>query len=318
MIGENPMASGVVHVLATPAPRRRRAPSAAAQTVAEPVADHTEGRTTTARRRRGTATVTAEVEVRAVEPPAPSLADDDMSLIRAYRSGDVRAFEVFFSRYRDRIRSLCLRYLPEEAAEDTVQDTFLQFVRTVDRIDESYRVSSWIQRIAVNLCHDELRRRGRRKRLFEPASDVTELAMMAVADVDRTRQPESAQELQRTRELVWDVAATLPPRQRTVLALRELHGLPYHVIADRLGTSTSAVETLLHRARERFKAEFLRLEGAQPGIAACRTTARLMEELDHLRPHQLRRVTSHLAVCPRCRLRYGSAIDTDIPERLAG
>lgn len=316
MIGESPMAGGVVHVLATPAPRRRRVPSAAGKPVAQPEADHAEACTTTVRGRRPAAPG-AKVEVRAVEAPAPSLADDDMSLIRAYRNGDVRAFEVFFSRYRDRIRSLCLRYLPEEAAEDTVQDTFFQFVRTVDRIDESYRVSSWIQRIAVNLCHDELRRRGRRKRLFEPASDVTELAMMAVADVDRTRQPESAQELQRTRELVWDVAATLPPRQRTVLALRELHGLPYHVIADRLGTSTSAVETLLHRARERFKAEFLRLEGAQPGIAACRTTARLIEEMDHLRPHQLRRVTSHLTVCARCRLRYGSVVDPEIPEQLA-
>jgi len=288
-----------MHVLATPAPSRRRV---------------------TARRGAG-AVVTVQPEPPEVAPkpesPAPTAADDDMSLIRAYRNGDVRAFEVFFSRYRDRIRSLCMRYLPEEAAEDTVQDTFLQFVRTVDRIDESYRVSSWIQRIAVNLCHDELRRRGRRKRLFEPASDVTELAMMAVADVDRTRQPESAQELQRTRELVWDVASTLPPRQRTVLALRELHGLPYHVIADRLGTSTSAVETLLHRARERFKAEFLRLEGAQPGIAACRTTARLMEDPDALRPHQMRRLTSHLAVCARCRLRYGSALDPQIPERLA-
>jgi RNA polymerase sigma-70 factor (ECF subfamily) len=240
-----------------------------------------------------------------------------MSLIRAYRAGDVRAFEIFFSRYRDRIRNLCLRYLPEEAAEDTVQDTFLQFVRTIDRIDESYKVSSWIQRIAVNLCHDELRRRGRRKRLFEPASDVTELAMMSVADGDRTRQPETAQELQRTRELVWDVAATLPPRQRTVLALRELHGLPYHVIADRLGTTTSAVETLLHRARERFKTEFLRLEGAQPGIAACRTTARLMEDPAAMRPHQLRRVTTHVAVCARCELRFGGTLDGLFPEDLA-
>ncbi|HEY2704499.1 MAG TPA: sigma-70 family RNA polymerase sigma factor [Candidatus Dormibacteraeota bacterium] len=321
MIGESPMVSGVIHVLTTPAPARRRTASAAgepaADTVSRPVA----------RRPRATRTPVPRVvtlpppppgaaPARPV-PPAPQADDDDMSLIRAYRNGDVRAFEVFFSRYRDRIRNLCLRYLPEEAAEDTVQDTFLQFVRTIDRIDESYRVSSWIQRIAVNLCHDELRRRGRRKRLFEPASDVTELAMMSVADGDRTRQPETAQELQRTRNLVWDVAATLPPRQRTVLALRELHGMPYHVIADRLGTSTSAVETLLHRARERFKAEFLRLEGAQPGIAACRTTAHLLEDPAAMRPHQLRRVTTHLGVCARCRLRYAATLDPQVPDRLA-
>jgi RNA polymerase sigma-70 factor, ECF subfamily len=311
MIGESPMVGGVLHVLTTPAPRRRRTMSAAGQPAADPA------RRPVARRARATRPPDADPPVALAAPPPPPVVDDDMSLIRAYRHGDVRAFEVFFSRYRDRIRNLCLRYLPEEAAEDTVQDTFLQFVRTIDRIDESYRVSSWIQRIAVNLCHDELRRRGRRKRIFEPASDVTELAMMAVADHDRTRQPESAQELQRTRELVWDVAATLPPRQRTVLALRELHGLPYHVIADRLGTSTSAVETLLHRARERFKVEFLRLEGAQPGIAACRTTARLMEDPGAMRPHQLRRVTTHVAVCARCRLRYGAAVEPHIPERLA-
>jgi RNA polymerase sigma-70 factor (ECF subfamily) len=313
MIGETPMVDGVLRVVTTPAPRRRRTMTAAGQPAADPVS-----RPAARRGRTTTRPPDADPPVALAAPVPPQLAeDDDMSLIRAYRNGDVRAFEVFFSRYRDRIRNLCLRYLPEEAAEDTVQDTFLQFVRTIDRIDESYRVSSWIQRIAVNLCHDELRRRGRRKRIFEPASDVTELAMMAVADLDRTRQPETAQELQRTRELVWDVAATLPPRQRTVLALRELHGLPYHVIADRLGTSTSAVETLLHRARERFKVEFLRLEGAQPGIAACRTTARLMEDPATLRPHQLRRVTTHLEVCARCRLRYGSVIEPHVPERLA-
>lgn len=296
MIGESPMVTGVIHVLTTSAPGRGHTTS----TAVDPAAS-----------------VSRPVARPRPRPPLSHSDEDDMRLIRAYRNGDVRAFEVFFSRYHDRIRNLCLRYLPEEAAEDTVQDTFLQFVRSIDRIDESYRVSSWIQRIAVNLCHDELRRRGRRKRLFEPASDMTELAMMAVADVDRTRQPETAQELQRTRELVWDVAATLPVRQRTVLALRELHGLPYHLIADRLGTSTSAVETLLHRARERFKAEFLRLEGAQPGIAACRTTARLLEEPAAMRPHHLRRVTTHLSVCARCMLRHGSTLESQVPERLA-
>jgi RNA polymerase sigma-70 factor (ECF subfamily) len=315
MIGKSPMVGGVMHVLTTPTPRRRRVTGATGVAAPESVPRLVARRTRVTQRPVVEATVVRPAEPS--PPPPPLAADDDMSLIRAYRNGDVRAFEVFFSRYRDRIRNLCLRYLPEEAAEDTVQDTFLQFVRTIDRIDESYRVSSWIQRIAVNLCHDELRRRGRRKRLFEPASDVTELAMMAVADIDRTRQPETAQELQRTRELVWDVAATLPPRQRTVLALRELHGLPYHVIAERLGTSTSAVETLLHRARERFKAEFLRLEGAQPGIAACRTTAHLLEDPAAMRPHQVRRVTTHLAVCARCRLRHGTALDPHVPEQLA-
>jgi RNA polymerase sigma-70 factor, ECF subfamily len=308
MIGQSPQVGGVVQVLATPAPELSGPRAATVERAADPGGTGAAGgraRSPRARNRR-------------LDDAARRLADeDDTMLIRAYRGGDVRAFEVFFDRHRDRIRNLCLRFLPAEAAEDAVQDAFLQFVRTIDRVDESYRVSAWIQRIAVNLCHDELRRQGRRTRVFEPASEITEQAMMAVADVDRTRQPESAQELRRTRQLVWDVAATLPPRQRTVLALRELHGLPCPVIAARLGTTTSAVETLLHRGRERFKAEFLRLEGAQPGIAACRTTARLVEDLASLRPHQLRRVTTHLDVCHRCRLRHGPALAPHRPETLA-
>ena len=311
MSGEIPTADGVIHVVTAPG----RADRSARRTTVTSAADRAGARPPV--RRRSAPQPADEDPTRAGRPPLRPVDEDDMRLIHAYRNGDVQAFEVFFARYRDRIRNLCLRYLPEEAAEDAVQDTFLQFVRAIDRIEEGYRVSSWIQRIAVNLCHDELRRRGRRSRLFEPASEVTDLAMMAVADADRTRQPESAQELQRTRALVWDVAATLPPRQRAVLAMRELHGLPYPVIADRLGTTTSAVETLLHRARERFKAEYLRLEGVQPGIAACRTTDRLVAELSALRPHQLRRVTTHLEVCPRCRLRHGHLLEPAVPDRLA-
>lgn len=254
--------------------------------------------------------------------PERSRADDveldDLTLIRMYRDGDASAFDRIFTRYNHRIRALCARYVGDgQLAEDLVQETFYNVLKTLNRVDDTFHFSAWIYRIAVNLCHDELRRRGRRHRLFEPAGEVTELAMLSVADGDRTRQPESAHELQRTRDLVWDVAATLPPRQRAVLAMRELQGLPYPVIARRLGTTTSAVETLLHRARERFKTEYLRLEGAQPGIAACRTTARLVADLGSLRPHQLRRVTRHVQVCDRCRLRHGHRLEPAVPERLA-
>jgi RNA polymerase sigma-70 factor, ECF subfamily len=314
MMGETPtVGGGVIHVLTAPEPGRRSARRAAEAAAADPDVVRSPERG----RRPAAARLGREASTPAPRLPLRIADEEDMRLVRAYRDGDVHAFEVFFARYRDRIRNLCLRYLPEEAADDAVQETFLHFVRTIDRVEEGYRVSSWIQRIAVNLCHDELRRRGRRRRLFEPASDVTELAMLSVVDRDRTRQPESAHELQRTRDLVWDVAATLPPRQRAVLAMRELLGLPYPDIAGRLGTTTSAVETLVHRARERFKAEYLRLEGAQPGIAACRTTARLVGELGSLRPHQLRRVTMHLQVCPRCRLRHGHLLEPAVPDSLA-
>ena len=59
------------------------------------------------------------------------------------------------------------------------------------------------------------------------------------------------------RREVWEVAARLPENYRTVLTLRELQGLSYAAIAQVMSLSESAIETLLHRARRRFKAEYL-------------------------------------------------------------
>lgn len=186
---------------------------------------------------------------------------DDLALIAAYRDGDVAAFDRLFSRYHGRIRALCLRFLGDgPAAEDVVQETFFNVVRSLHRVDEGYNFSAWIHRIAVNLCHDEIRRRERAHHHLEAPSEETDDSLLRVVDRDPRGHPEEALELARLRRLVWDVARRLPERYRMVLTLRELQGLSYASIARVMQISDSAVETLLHRARKRFRAEFLALE----------------------------------------------------------
>src|SRR5438105_4098657 len=103
MIGENPMVGGVIHVLATSAPRRRRAVSATGVAAPDTARGPVVRRTRVPQRPATTEAPLVRAPEPSPPPPLPPLADDDdMSLIRAYRNGDVRAFEVFFSRYRDR------------------------------------------------------------------------------------------------------------------------------------------------------------------------------------------------------------------------
>src|SRR5207253_1242756 len=121
----------------------------------------------------------------------------------------------------------------------------------------------------------------------------------------RSFDPVQVQESNELRRQVWTVSQRLPEKYRLVLTLRELQGLSYRRIASILNMSESAVETLLYRARLRFKEEFVALEASG--------------DLDHehavpllapyiagkLRRDQSEAVRRHVAVCPKCTRRIG-------------
>lgn len=233
--------------------------------------------------------------------------DDDLALIRAYLDGDAGAFDALFARYHQRIRSVCTRYVGDgPVAEDLVQDTFFNVLRSLERVDAGFNFSAWIHRIAVNLCHDELRRRTRAQQHLATGGDEVEEAVLRLVDRDRHGHPEAALEMAHLRQLVWDVSKRLPERQRMVLTLRELQGLSYAAIARVMGISESAVETLLHRARKRFKEVFLRMDDTATRVIDCATVAVLMEA-DRRRPlrrDQRAMLLGHVEHCNACRERW--------------
>ncbi|HEY7926183.1 MAG: sigma-70 family RNA polymerase sigma factor [Candidatus Dormibacteria bacterium] len=241
---------------------------------------------------------------------------DDLVLITAYLAGDVAAFDKLFQRYHARVRAVCLRYVGDEAlAEDLVQETFYNVIRALARVDQSFNFGAWLHRIAVNICQDELRRRNRRALHVDQCGGDPEEAMLKLADHDATGHPEEALEMSTLRQLVWDVAKKLPERQRMVLTLRELQGMSYATIARVMGITDAAVETLLHRARKRFKQEYLRLESPPEEHARCADLAFMMTR-SRLSPEEKRAALDHLETCPLCREAYTktAAVGARAPE----
>ena len=201
----------------------------------------------------------------------------DVELVRQFQSGSVQAFDQIFIRYHQAISALTNRLVRDPLlAEDLTQETFFRVLRSLERIDESFNFSAWIHRIATNLCYDELRRRKRSQgpgggeegpraaQQVLGVEDPDEI-MKGLASGDQAGMPEDALAMRELRREVWDVAARLPENYRMVLSLRELQGLSYAGIAKVMNLSDSAVETLLHRARRRFKAEFLFLSFDEAG-----------------------------------------------------
>ena len=230
----------------------------------------------------------------------------DVELVRAYRAGDVHAFEELHRRYVGSIYRLVRRKLGDALlAEDIAQETFLKALRMLDRVDDSFNFGGWVHTVARNLCFDELRRRQRDQRVEENDDEDDADLLASLPSTSRSFDPVSVQESNEVRRQVWTVAQRLPEKYRLVLTLRELQGLSYRRIAGILKMSESAVETLLYRARLRFKEEFVALEAAG--------------ELDHeqvvpllapyiagkLRREQAESVRRHVAVCPKCTRKIG-------------
>src|SRR5213593_1711656 len=86
----------------------------------------------------------------------------DVELVRAYRNGDVHAFEELHRRYVASLYRLVRRKLGDALlAEDIAQETFMKALRMMDKVREWFQFGGWVHTVARNLCFDELRRRQR-------------------------------------------------------------------------------------------------------------------------------------------------------------
>ncbi|HEX6349669.1 MAG TPA: sigma-70 family RNA polymerase sigma factor [Candidatus Dormibacteraeota bacterium] len=231
----------------------------------------------------------------------------DIDLVEAFRAGETAAFEELHRRYVGSIYRLVRRKLGDALlAEDIAQETFLKALRNLDRVDESFNFGGWIHTVARNLCYDELRRRQRDPReLADNLAEDDEDAMLRLPAPAHAYDPVVQSETNELRRQVWLVAQRLPEKYRLVLTLRELQGLSYRRIAQVMKISESAVETLLYRARLRFKEEFVTMQGGTD--LACAEVHPLLAPYlaGKLRAAQAEGVRRHLATCVSCSRKLG-------------
>ena len=232
----------------------------------------------------------------------------DVELVTAFRNGDAAAFTELHRRYVGSIYRLVHRKLGDGLlAEDIAQETFLKSIKNLHRMDDSFNFGGWVHTVARNLCYDELRRRQRDPRELADSGDLgdDEDIMVRLPAPAHAYDPVVASEQNELRRQVWSVAQRLPEKYRLVLTLRELQGLSYRRIAQVMDLSESAVETLLYRARLRFKEEFVALQGG--AALSCKEVQPLIAPYlaGKLRTAQADQVRAHLAECVTCARKVG-------------
>ena len=171
-------------------------------------------------------------------------------LAKLARKGDQRAFAEIVDLYKDKLYHLGYRMTGNrQEAEDVVQETFLRVYRNLDRYDESHKFSTWIYRIATNLCIDRLRKRRSVYSLDAESSDHEGLDGYSMLPGD-DRTPESELVLSETQQMVREAMETLPPKYKSVMVLRYLQDLSLQEISDVLNMPVTTVKTRVHRGRE--------------------------------------------------------------------
>ncbi len=169
----------------------------------------------------------------------------DEELVARSLGGDVESFNQLVIRWERPIFALAYRVIGrEEDARDVVQETFLRAFRSIGGFRGQAKFSSWIYRIALNLCRDWIRKQKRTPVLQAPEGvDVIELA----ADTGPTEPIEDLVARNAMSAVVARVMETLPDEQRTAIILKEYQGLTFQEIADLQGCPLSTVKTRLYQ-----------------------------------------------------------------------
>ncbi|MHA6481036.1 RNA polymerase sigma factor SigW [Paenibacillus sp. strain BS8-2] len=171
-------------------------------------------------------------------------------LARLALKGDQQAFEELVDLYQDKLFHMAYRMLSNrQEAEDVVQETFLRVYKNLDRFDESLKFSTWIYRIATNLCIDRLRKRKPTYSLDAESSEYEGLDGYSMIPGDN-RTPESELILSDTQRIIHQAMETLPPKYKSVMMLRYIQDLSLQEVGDILGMPVTTIKTRVHRGRE--------------------------------------------------------------------
>ncbi len=170
----------------------------------------------------------------------------DPAIVKRAARGDGRAHDIIYRAFKTPVYSLCLRFTRAPAhAEDLVQETFIEIMRSISKFRGEAALGSWIRRIAVSKALMFLRSAWT-ARSQSLADDWEEVTPGNAASHGISSHPDDAMDL--------DAAlANLPPAGRTIVWLHDVEGFTHKEIGKLMGRTESYSKSQLSRAYQRLR-----------------------------------------------------------------
>jgi RNA polymerase sigma factor (sigma-70 family) len=238
----------------------------------------------------------------------------DHELVRRARQGDDRAFEALYSRYQRRIAGYVFGMVKDYGrAEDITQEVFVSALRRMRQTERPIAFKPWIYEIAKNACIDAYRRGRRTEEVSFDAED-----RLSTSDYGRLvatgPSPDAAVDTKQDLDHLCGAFGGLSDSHHQILVMRELEGLSYKDIGERMGMSRPAVESTLFRARKRLGEEYDELASG----ARCLRVQAIIADADGARVglRDQRKLARHVSHCQPCRrLAAHAGLDVPVPAR---
>jgi len=189
--------------------------------------------------------------VKSVENRVTTSSSGEEEIIARAVAGDLAAFNQLVQAYQNLAYSVAYRTLQDDATvADVVQESFIKAYRGIGAF-QGGSFKSWIIRIVANTCYDLLR--TRQYKFTDSLDDLAEREAYTPHLVDPADNPHAHAERMELNALIERSFQSLPPDQRLVLTLCDVHGYAYDEIAEMTGTPMGTVKSRINRARARVR-----------------------------------------------------------------
>jgi RNA polymerase sigma factor (sigma-70 family) len=221
---------------------------------------------------------------------------EDQHLVAAVRAGEDAAFEQLYNRYQRRIGAYIYGMVHDHGrAEDITQDVFMSALRRMRATDTPIAFKPWVYEIAKNACIDAFRRSRRAEEISYDADEGSERLHL----VSNGPTPDAAVDTRMSLDHLRGAFGGLSEAHHQILVMRELEGLSYRQIGERLGMSRPSVESTLFRARRRLSEEY---EELVSGERCRRIQAIIAGATDgRIGVRDERKMARHVSYCQPCR-----------------
>ena len=175
---------------------------------------------------------------------------DEEKLIKRAVKGDAAAFNELLGQHEKRMYAVCLRMCGNhEDAQDCLQEAMLRVYRAISGFKGQSSFSTWLYRVTMNACLDELR-----KRKNKPSTSLDGMLDAGWSPADERDTPEKHVLSAEKRTVIQQTIAELPEDMRSAIVLRDIEGCSYEEIAQALDANVGTIKSRISRGRERLRA----------------------------------------------------------------
>lgn len=181
------------------------------------------------------------------------MSDNEALLLKKIKNGDIASFELLISNYQVYAYNVAYRMLGnEEDAKDITQEALIKVYKSIHKFKETSSFSTWLYRIVMNTCKDELKKR-KEATISLDKEIQTDDGSMSMEIGDERLNPSRIVERNEVSHVVQEAINTLPDANRMVIVLRDIQGMSYEEISQVIKEPIGTVKSRINRGRGQLK-----------------------------------------------------------------